>query len=156
MLRKLSILLLVVTVIGCDRIHNRETVSSSEGEILMQRSRDWSKAASSGNNDSILSYWTDDAVVMAPGQVAHSGKKEIRQMVEGMSKIPGFQISWEPKSVVVSKSGDLAYMIEENQVTMNDSTGLAVTERNKAVTIWRKDADGVWRCVVDTWNSNSQ
>ena len=75
-------------------------------------------------------------------------------MVEGTSKIPGFKISWEPLSVFVSKSGDLAYMIEQNRITPNDSLGKPITEFNKSVTIWRKEADGSWKNIVDMWNSD--
>jgi ketosteroid isomerase-like protein len=39
-------------------------------------------------------------------------------------------------------------------MTMNDSTGKPVTQHNKAVTIWRKQADGTWKNVVDMWNAN--
>jgi ketosteroid isomerase-like protein len=90
---------------------------------------------------------------MPPGESPVKGKKSIREMVEGASKIPGFKISWEPLSVAVSKSGDMAYMIEQNQVTVNDSLGKPVTEFNKAVTVWRKEADGSWKNIVDMWNA---
>ena len=90
---------------------------------------------------------------MSPGEPALKGKQAIRGMIEGTSKIPGFKISWEPLSVVVSKSGDMAYMIEQNQITVNDSLGNPITQYNKAVTIWRKEADGSWKNVVDMWNA---
>ena len=127
--------------------------TTSEGERLMQVSRDWSNTAATGNVDSILSYWADDAIVMEPGRPALHGKDEIRAMLEGASKVPGFRISWEPLAVSVSESGDMAYLIERSQVTVNDSVGNPQTQSNKAVTIWRKGADGKWRNVVDIWNA---
>ena len=48
----------------------------------------------------------------------------------------------------------MAYMIEQNQVTVNDSLGQAHTEYNKSVTIWRKEANGEWKNIVDTWNAD--
>ncbi len=137
-------------IFGCEQ---KIVDTKSEGEKLMQLSRDWSKAASTGNIDTTLSYWADDAVVIGPGQPSLTGKQAIREMLEGTSKIPGFQISWEPKSVTVSKSGDMAYMIEENQITMNDSLGVPFTEYNKGVTVWRKEKNGTWKNVVDIWNA---
>ena len=80
------------------------------------------------------------------------GKAAIRQYVEAAAKLPGFQIRWEPESVSVSRSGDLAYMIERNVTTLNDVQGNAVTTYGKVVTVWRKEADGSWRNVVDMWN----
>jgi ketosteroid isomerase-like protein len=128
--------------------------TKAEGEKLMQISREWSKSAATDSIEKTLSYWADDAVVMSPGQPSMKGKNAIREMVEGTSKIPGFKISWEPLSVTVSKSGDLAYMIEQNQITVNDSLGNPHTEFNKGVSIWRKETDGSWKNIVDMWNSD--
>lgn len=125
----------------------------AEGKKLMQLSREWSRSASTDSLEKTLSYWADDAVVMSPGQAAIKGKDAIREMIQGMLKIPGFNISWEPLSVEVSASGDMAYMIEENKVTVSDSLGKPITEYNKAVTVWKKLADGSWKNVVDIWNA---
>ena len=132
------------------------TISGDAGqaelEVLMQTSRDWAKAAASGDVERILSYWTDDAVVLEPDQRALIGKAAIRQQVEGAMKLPKFSITWSPESGVVSKNGDMGYLVEHNRVTFADSTGKVHTRFGKVVTIWRKDANGAWKCVVDTWN----
>ena len=80
------------------------------------------------------------------------GKAAIREYVEAAQEIPGFAISWEPQSVHVARDGDMAYMIEHNTMTANDSLGNPVTTYGKVVTVWRKDADGNWKNVVDMWN----
>src|SRR3989304_2308958 len=85
----------------------------AEGEKLMQLSREWAMAAQTDSVEKTLSYWADDAVVMAPGQPALKGKQAIREMIQGTSKMPGFRVTWEPLSVHVAKGGDLAYMIEK-------------------------------------------
>jgi len=124
----------------------------SEGNALMQLSRDWSKLATTGKLDSIMNGWADDAVVMAPGLPPLEGKPAIRSYVEAGMRIPGFSIQWEPLSVHVARSGDLAYMIERNVSTVNDSSGKPITTYGKVVTVWRKDATGNWKNVIDMWN----
>lgn len=146
-----SALLLFIFISGCSQ---QKADTKNEGEKLMQLSREWSRLASTDSTEKILSYWAEDAVVMSPGQSPINGKKAIREMVEGTSKIPGFKISWEPLSVYVSETGDMAYMIEQNQITVNDSLGKPMTEYNKGVTVWRKEPDGSWKNVVDIWNAN--
>lgn len=121
----------------------------AEGEKVMQLSKEWSEAASGGDVEKTVSYWADDAIVMSAGQPTYKGKDAIRRMVEESVKIPGFSIRWEPQSVEVSESGDMAYLIEESQISFTDSTGHPVTQKNKAVSIWRKQADGTWKNVVD-------
>src|SRR5580765_5057064 len=110
-MRIITALLLLTALWGCSE-HKIDT--ATEGEKLMQISREWSKSAATDSVEKTLSYWADDAVIMSPGQPPIKGKNSIREMIGSTSKIPGFKISWEPISVLVSKSGDLAYMIEQN------------------------------------------
>lgn len=124
-----------------------------EGEKIMQLSREWSKSASTDSIEKTLSYWADDAVVLSPGQPPIKGKAAIREMVTSSSTIPGFHISWEPLSVEVSGSGDMAYLIEQSVIKMTDSLGRSITEYNKGVTVWKKQSDGSWKNVVDIWNA---
>lgn len=146
MKKMILIALIIVTFISCNQ---QEVDTKTEGEKLMQTSREWSQVAASGNADSILSYWTDDAIVISAGEENLKGKNSIRQMVEGSFKSPGFNISWEPKTAEISKSGDLGYLLETTKMTMTDSLGKASVQTFNAVTIWKKQADGSWKCVVD-------
>ena len=141
--------MLLITLCAC----NQAMVDTkAEGEKVVQLSRDWSRVAGTDSLEKILSYWAEDAIVMPPGQIFR-GKAAIRNMLLQTAKIPGFKISWEPLSVTVSRSGDLAFLIERNQITVNDTTGKPVTQYNKDVTIWRKQSDGSWKNIVDTWNA---
>ena len=124
----------------------------AEGEALMERSRSWSELAQTGDVDSMMAYWAEDAVMMPPGMPPLEGKAAIREFVEEGMSAPGFEIRWEPRSVHVARSGDLAYMLERNVMTVNDSLGNPVTTHGKVVTVWRKGPDGTWRNVVDMWN----
>ena len=133
------------------------TAQTSERDAkasLMQTSRAWAEAAAGTDIEKTLAYWADDAVVLAPDQPPIVGKAAIREFVIGMSKIPQFSITWEPESATISASGELGYLLERNRVTFADSTGTLRTELGKAVTIWRRDANGDWKCVVDTWNAS--
>jgi ketosteroid isomerase-like protein len=150
---------LVLGVIGCKVESSKSTSASSTARgpseaALMETSRNWAKAAASGNVDSVLAYWSDDAVVLQPDQPALVGKSAIRQMVVGSMKEPSFSITWEPERAVISEGGDMGYLIEHNRMTYSDSTGKARTFNGKVVTIWKKDANGNWKCVVDMWSAN--
>jgi len=146
MLYKLTGLLVFTILIGCNEKKND---IKAEGEKLMQISREWSKSAATDDIEKTMSYWDDTAIFFSAGQPMLNGKNEIRGMVERSGKIPGFKISWEPISVTVSESGDMAYMIERNQVTVNDSLGRSVTKYGKGVTIWKRDGNGTWKNVVE-------
>lgn len=150
---------LVLSVIGCKVESAKSTAASSPTRgaseaALIQTSRNWAKAAATGNTDSVLAYWSDDAVVLQPDQPAWVGKSAIRQLVVSSVKDPKFAITWEPERAMISESGDMGYLIEHRQVTFTDSTHKVRTVYGKAVTIWKKDANGNWKCVVETFNGN--
>src|SRR5690349_7104558 len=87
-----------LSVAGCARPVDQ----AAEAERLMQTSREWSQVAQSGDIDRTLSYWTDDAVVIAPGEPERRGKAAIRAYLEASQQVPGFAIRWEPIEAQVS------------------------------------------------------
>jgi ketosteroid isomerase-like protein len=121
---------------------------------LMQTSRNWARAAAGGDLEEALSFWSDDAIVMPPGQPAIVGKAAIREFLRQTSAIPGFSITWEPEQVSVANDADVGFMVERNRMTFADAGGVTRQLFGKAVTIWRKDSMGEWKCVIDTWNEN--
>jgi ketosteroid isomerase-like protein len=127
---------------------------AAENERLLRRDAEWAQVASEGRDvDRILSYWTDDAVVLPPGLPPVAGKAALRQYVEGSMRVPGFRITWESKDVALSPDGHLAYMFSRSAVTMDAPDGAPTTSEGRAVTIWRMESDGEWRCAVDIWNA---
>jgi ketosteroid isomerase-like protein len=121
---------------------------------LLERDREWSAVASEGKDvERILSFWTDDAKVFPPGAPVIGGKQAIREFVTGSLSIPGFRISWEPEEAVVAAGGDMGYTTGRNHLTMPDAAGNLRTESGRGVTVWRREPDGAWRCVIDIWNS---
>jgi len=128
-----------------------------EAEHLLKRDAEWAALALEGRDvDAILSYWTDDAVVFAPGFQPIIGKVALRGYVENSFRIPGFQISWKSSEVHFSPDLRLAYMFSENAVTMNQPDGTPLTTKGRGITIWRRESDGQWRCTVDIWNEGAR
>jgi len=127
---------------------------SVEQSTLMETSRAWARAVAAGDVEQIVGYWSDDAIVLAPDQPAIVGKAAIRDFVKQMQAIPQFNITWDPERATVAASGGMGYLVEHTRTTLADASGKPITQYGKAVTIWRKDAGGAWKCVVDTWNNN--
>jgi ketosteroid isomerase-like protein len=125
----------------------------SEKEKLLQHDAEWAALTSGGKDiEGILSYWTDDAVVIPPDLPVIIGKTALREYVQASLQIPGFSISWKSSDATLSPDGRLAYMFGDNRVTMNGPDGKLMTIPGRGVTIWRKEPDGAWRCAVDIWN----
>lgn len=121
---------------------------------LLRRDAEWAATVSEARDlERILSYWTDDAVVLPPGFPAVVGKAALREYVKASLQIPGFKLTWTSSDVMFSPDGNLAYMFGRNAVTMNAQNGKPITTEGRGVTIWRREVDDQWRCVVDIWNA---
>ena len=126
----------------------------AEKTRLLDRDAEWARAASEGHDiERILSYWTEDAVILAPGLPAVVGKGALREYLQTSLRIPGFRINWKSSDVTFSSDGNLCYMFGRNAVTMNAPDGTPVTTKGRGITIWRRESDRQWRCVVDIWNA---
>lgn len=140
-----------IVYLGCQQ--NKVDTKAEEAAILKTDST-WSAMASQSKDvDNTVSYWSDDAVVMSPGEEPVKGKEALKKMVAGMNSIPGFSISWKSSDVHFSPDGQMAYMYGENMVSMNDSAGNKISIPGRGYTVWKKDVEGNWKCVVDIWNN---
>jgi ketosteroid isomerase-like protein len=121
---------------------------------LLRRDAEWAVAACEGRDiERVLSYWTDDAVVIPPGLPVVVGKVALRQYVLSSMQLSGFKITWTSTDATFSPDGNLAYMFSRNAVSMDAPDGTPTTTEGRAVTIWRREPDGEWRCAVDIWNA---
>ena len=151
MTRTGRVALLVIALSSSALAAPNEKASGAKAEIL-RLDAEWAKAAEARDLERILSYWSDDASVFPPGSPALVGKDAIRAYIGQSLQMPGFRISWKTNEVTVAESGDLAYGVGTNRISFTGPDGKPVTVEGKAVTVWRKDPTGGWKCVVDIWN----
>jgi ketosteroid isomerase-like protein len=121
-------------------------------ETLRDLDDQWSKAAGAKDVDKTVSYYSEDAVVMPPNAASATTKEAIRALWKDL--LTDAKISWKTKKVEVAQSGDLAFLSGTYEVTLNDPTGKTVNDRGKYLEVWKKLADGTWKCVADAWNSD--
>jgi ketosteroid isomerase-like protein len=130
--------------------------SAAEPSTIEQTIRDlddqWSKAAGAKDVDKTVSYYSEDAVVMPPNAASATTEEAIRKIWKDL--LTDAKISWKTKKVEVAQSGDLAFSSGTYEVTLNDPTGKTVNDRGKYVEVWKKQANGMWKCGTDIWNSD--
>lgn len=105
--------------------------------------------------DRWLTFVADDASMMPPNGAAVVGKEAIRAMLSELMAIPTFSVIHHPGAVEVSRSADMAYVRYSYELTMKDANGVAVTEKGKDVSIFRKQAGGSWKLLIDMWSSDT-
>jgi uncharacterized protein (TIGR02246 family) len=107
----------------------------------------WVKAVAAKNADQAASYYTDDAVLMVPGEPMTTGKEALRKGWEGMMATPGFALTFAPDKVTVV--GDMAYEVGNYEMTVTGKNKKPQTSKAKYVVIWSRQADGSWKSVLD-------
>ena len=146
----LLLLVFLLLSVGCSQ---RGFDPVAEEAKLLRRDAEWADLASAGKDvEKIVSYWTDDAVLIFPGQPLLEGKAAIRAYVAESLNTAGFKIHWVSEKPMFSPDGKLAYMRGKNELTAPGQNGAPITVHLRGISIWRLDADGQWRCVVDISN----
>jgi len=148
--RRLLLVASLFLIFGCS---HRDFDPVTEQAKLLRRDAEWADLASAGKDiDKIVSYWSDDAVLIFPGQPVLEGKTAIRAYVSASLNTPRFKIHWASEKPVFSPDGKLAYMRGTDELTVPGPNGTPVTLHLRGVSVWRIDSDGEWRCVVDIAN----
>jgi ketosteroid isomerase-like protein len=109
----------------------------------------WSKAAESRDLDAVVSYYTDDAQLLPPNEPIATTKAAIRASWAALL-VPEMAVAWKVSKVEVAKAGDLAYVIGTYTLAIKPAN-----DTGKLIEIWKKQADGKWKCVADTFNSDT-
>jgi len=148
--RYLSLILLALALDSCSQ---RDFDFKTEGEKLLRRDAEWADLATAGKDvEKVVSYWTEDAVLIFPGQPVLEGKAAIRAYVTASFNTPGFKIHWVSQRPEFSPDGKLAYMRGTDELTVPGSNGGTMTIHLRGISVWRLDPDKQWRCVVDISN----
>ncbi len=125
----------------------------AERTAVLQADREWLTAVQSKDVERTVSFWSDDAVLMPPDMPPMAGKEAIHRYVSESMKLRGFSLTWRTEQVSLSASGDVAYATGRNRFTLHNEKGEQLIFHGKGMTVWRKQHDGSWRCVLDIWNS---
>lgn len=127
---------------------------AADEATLKNLDAEWSKAAGAKDVDKTVSYYADDAIVLPPNSPALTSKEAIRAMWKGMLSAPGFSGGWKATKVEVARSGDLGYLTGTYEITQNDVAGKPMNDKGKLLEVWKKQADGSWKCVADMFSSD--
>jgi len=112
----------------------------------------WVQAFATKDADKASSFYAADATVLLPNAPAFSNHGAIKDAMKPMLDDPNFKVTFSATRVDVAKSGDLAYTQGPYTMTMtNPATKKPIDDRGKYLTVWKKQADGSWKAVEDTF-----
>jgi ketosteroid isomerase-like protein len=92
-------------------------------------------------------WFAEDGVALGNGQAPTIGKVAIAKSANWSPK--DYQLTWTPTDAVLGPSGDIGYTWGHFEGHSKDANGNPVTTSGRYITIWRKQADGNWKVVLD-------
>lgn len=142
----------VLAIAACSQPASK--AQRDDSEILQARDFELQKAVAAKDLPTIMSYYAEDAVLMPAAEPLISGKAAIENEWEHILNIPEMQNTSELLRVEASPGSELAYTMGSYQSRMMGENGELVTEPGKWLSVWRRQPDGQWLIVVDTYNTD--
>jgi uncharacterized protein (TIGR02246 family) len=116
----------------------------------------WVKDAAAKDADKWAGYFAEDGSGLYPGSGILNGKAAIKAYMTPFLADPNFALNFESTRAVASKGGDMVFTQGTYTMTMtNPKTKKPMSDKGKYLTIYGKQADGSWKAIADTFNSDS-
>ena len=104
--------------------------------------------------EKITAFYADNAVMLPTAEPMIEGKPAIRDEWQHILAIPDFSNAAQLRGADVSTAGDLGYTWGTYRSKMMGEDGKPVEEPGKFLTVWKRGADGGWKVVMDTYNTD--
>ena len=148
------LLCLSVTLMLSSCLHTPSKVSGSPTDAIRAADAVLQKAVADKNLKAIMALYADDAVLLPTAEPIVVGRSAIREEWRHILAIPNFRNTSELTKIDVSRSGDMAYSMGTYVATMLGEDGKPATEPGKWLSVWKRQADGKWLVVVETYNTD--
>jgi ketosteroid isomerase-like protein len=144
--------------LGCNSAPQQPTAPpdtrTADEAAVRKADEDWSAAAKANQVGAWVAFYSDDAVVFPPNDAMASGKENIHKAVGDFLAMPGLAVSWKTTKVEAARSGEMAISYGAYEMSAKGPKGKPIMDRGKYVEVWKKQADGGWKCSEDIWNSD--
>ena len=103
--------------------------------------------------DRFSSLLSDDVAFFADQMPVARGPAAVRELLAAFFDPRGPAMRCEPRTVEVSRAGDLAYVTGTSDVTGTEAERSPTAGHGKYVTIWRRDRGGAWKLILAIGNA---
>ncbi len=134
-----------------DQDHSSEAMAA-----IMHADSAWDKMSEAKSAEGWLANYSADAIMMPPGEKVCTDAASREASIKAMFAVPGMSLRFQSTKVEASKAGDIGYAAGVYQWTSKDEKGGDYHETGKYTEVWKKQADGSWKCVADIWNADPQ
>ena len=133
---------------GQDKPNPLLNPSLSSGKMLLYdlEARFANDVAKRGG-EAFADWFAEDGVSLGNAEVPVFGRVAIARSARW--KPEAYQLTWTPTDAQMGPSGDMGYTWGHYEGRSKDANGNPVLVTGRYMTIWRKQADGSWKVVLD-------
>jgi ketosteroid isomerase-like protein len=134
---------------GC----GKQVDTIEERNLLLQTDREFSQySVAHGAAEAFRTFLLQTAVQLPAGKNPLYGRDNIYK--DMLKTGTGYTLSWQPEDGGVSSSGDLGYTWGIYTITIKGKDSNEGASKGKYLNVWKRDAEGNWRVLIDTGNQN--
>ena len=99
-------------------------------------------------------WFAEDGVMLGNGRPAAQGREAVRRAANWSPS--EYQLLWTPTDAMMGPSGDMGYTWGHFEGRSKDANGNPVIRTGRYITVWRRQADGQWKVVLEAGSNEPQ
>ena len=147
---KLGLILTAILII----MSSAASAPKADEQTIRDLDAQWSKAAQDKDAAKFASFYAETGSAMPFNGPIATGRTKVQELWTGLMAKPGFALHFEPTTIVVSKSKEMAYDIGTFELKLSDAQGKPMVIPGKYLVAWVKQANGDWKAQADCFNTD--
>jgi ketosteroid isomerase-like protein len=129
-------------------------VSGKASDALLAADAAWMKVYVAKDLDKSVAFFDDEGSMLPPNAPIATGKDALTKLIGSAFAFPDYKLGWHANKVGVARSGELGYTSGTYDFSFKDASGKTISDKGKYLTVWKKESDGAWKVLLDTFNSD--
>jgi ketosteroid isomerase-like protein len=148
-MNRLLLIILLPLFCSCNFFKKKKIVAGpDEKQKMMDADRAFSKmSVEKGMKNAFMEYIDSNGVLLRPNQLPIVGADAIDYLIQINDS--GYTLQWEPKGGGIAQSGELGYVYGIYALKPREKD---TTLYGTYTSIWKKQADGNWKFILDSGN----
>jgi ketosteroid isomerase-like protein len=154
-MRSVATFILMAIAFGGCAPATEEAAPTATVDELMDADRAFARDTAERGLDGWVAWFSDDAARFAPAGKIARGPEAIREQDAPIFADPAIRLVWEPTGGGVFDDGDHGFTVGRYDVIQSmEGSPPATLSHGSYVSIWRRDAAGGWKVILDTGSAD--
>lgn len=128
--------------------------SGNASDALLAADAAWMKVYAAKDLEKSVGFFDDQGSMLPSNAPIATGKDALTKLIGSAFAARDYTLSWHATKVGVARSGELGYTSGTYDFSIKDASGKTISDTGKYLTVWKKEADGSWKVLFDTYNSD--